>query len=51
MDESGRVFLALGVRNVAVSLGGNGAYYSNEFSRGNVEAEKNVAVMDTSGAG
>ena len=44
-------FLALGVKNVVVTLGANGAYYSNETSSGHVEAEKNVAVRDTSGAG
>lgn len=44
-------FLELGVKNFVVTLGANGAYYSNEYSSGHVEAEKDVAVMDTSGAG
>ena len=44
-------FLALGVKNVVITLGAKGAYYSNESVRGNVEAENNCSVMDTSGAG
>lgn len=44
-------FLNLGVKNVVVTLGDKGAYYSNEFGSGYVEAEKNCTVLDTSGAG
>ncbi|KAF7502386.1 hypothetical protein GJ744_005964 [Endocarpon pusillum] len=44
-------FLNLRVQNVVVTLGENGAYYSNEFGSGYVEAEKNCTVLDTSGAG
>ena len=44
-------FLNLGVENVVITLGENGAYYSNESSRGYVEADKNCTVLDTSGAG
>lgn len=44
-------FLNLGVKNVVITLGEKGAYYSNESKRGYVEAEKNCTVIDTSGAG
>ena len=44
-------FLNLGVKNVVITLGEKGAYYSNEFISGYVEAEKNCTVLDTSGAG
>ena len=44
-------FLALGVKNVVITLGAKGAYYANEHMKGNVDAEKNCSVMDTSGAG
>lgn len=44
-------FFNLGVKNVVVTLGEKGAYYSNEFGSGYVEAEKNCTVIDTSGAG
>ena len=44
-------FHGLGVKNVVVTLGEKGAYYSNESGAGYVEAEKNCVVFDTSGAG
>lgn len=45
-------FLNLGVKNVVVTLGQKGAFYSNNVSgSGYVEAEKNCTVIDTSGAG
>jgi ribokinase len=44
-------FHNLGVKNVVITLGKKGAYYSNEFATGYVEAEKNCTVLDTSGAG
>lgn len=44
-------FLNLGVKNVVITLGDKGAYYSNEMGSGNVEAEKVCSVLDTSGAG
>lgn len=44
-------FLNLGVKNVVITLGEKGAYYSNESGSGYVEAEKNCTVLDTSGAG
>ena len=44
-------FLNLGVKNVVVTLGEKGAYYLNQSTSGYVEAEKNLTVCDTSGAG
>ena len=44
-------FLDLGVKNVVITLGEKGAYYSSEVGSGYVEAEKNCTVLDTSGAG
>ena len=44
-------FLNLGVKNVVVTLGEKGAFYSNVSGSGYVEAEKNCTVIDTSGAG
>ena len=44
-------FLGLGVKNVVITLGQKGAFYSNENGSGYVEAEKNCTVVDTSGAG
>lgn len=44
-------FHDLGVKNVVITLGEKGAYYSNESGAGYVEAEKNCTVLDTSGAG
>lgn len=44
-------FLALGVKNVVVTLGVKGAYYATEGTSGEVEAEQNLKVIDTSGAG
>lgn len=55
-DETGlakiaEYFHSYGVKNVVVTLGEKGAYYSNESKSGYVEAEKNCTVIDTSGAG
>jgi ribokinase len=45
-------FLQKGCKNVIVSLGAKGAYYSNAVGTGGyVEAEKGVKVVDTTGAG
>ena len=45
-------FLNMGVKNVVVTLGANGAYYSNRIGYGaHVEAEKNIDVKDATGAG
>ena len=45
-------FLDKGVKNVIITLGGRGAYYSNKKGEtGHVEAEKVVKVVDTTGAG
>ena len=44
-------FLKLGVKNVVVTLGAQGAYYKNESGDGYVEAEKECTVLDTTGAG
>ena len=45
-------FLKMGVKNVVVTLGAKGAYYSNSIGNGGrVEAEKNIKVVDTTGAG
>ena len=44
-------FFDLGVKNVVITLGEKGAYYSNEVGSGYVKAEKNCTVVDTSGAG
>ena len=53
--EYGKVtdeFLKRGVPNVVITLGAKGAYYSTEIGRGGyVEAEKDVKVKDTTGAG
>ena len=55
MEEWGNVtdeFLRRGVKNVVVTLGAKGAYYSNEIGKGaSVDAEKGVKVVDTTGAG
>ncbi|KAL8902732.1 MAG: hypothetical protein Q9207_004429 [Kuettlingeria erythrocarpa] len=44
-------FLMLGVKKVVITLGAKGAYYATEGTRGDVEAEQNLQVIDTSGAG
>lgn len=44
-------FLMLGVKNVVITLGAKGAYYATEGRSGDVEAEQNLKVIDTSGAG
>ncbi len=50
--EAGDHFLDLGVRNVVITLGTKGAYFTTKMSdAGLVEAEKDIAVVDTTGAG
>ena len=45
-------FLHLGVKNVVITLGAKCAYYSNVIGqRGYMEAEKDVNVVDATGAG
>lgn len=43
-------FLNLGVKNIVVTLGKKGTFYSNMSESGFVEAEKNWTVIDTLGA-
>lgn len=44
-------FHDIGVKNVVITLGEQGAYYKTNFGSGHVEAEKDVNVLDTTGAG
>ena len=44
-------FQKLGVKKIVVTLGKKGAYYLNEWEAGYVEAEKNLRILDTAGAG
>ena len=44
-------FLGLGVKNVVVTLGAEGAYYANDQDSGPVKAEEDCTVFDTTGAG
>lgn len=45
-------FIDMGVKNVVITLGANGAYYSTSLGdRDHVPAEPNVRVQDTTGAG
>ena len=44
-------FQKLGVKNIVVTLGEKGAYYLNEWEAEYIEAEKNVRIVDTAGAG
>ena len=45
-------FWRLGVKNVVLTLGAKGAYFSTELGRGDyVEAEKDLNVVDVTGAG
>lgn len=44
-------FLNLGVKNVVVTLGEKGAYYSNESESSSIEAKKNCTLLDTSNTG
>ncbi|KAL1864106.1 hypothetical protein Daus18300_007886 [Diaporthe australafricana] len=45
-------FIHLGVKNVVITLGEKGAYYATKDGQeGVVEAEKNIDVVDTTGAG
>ncbi|KAF5664105.1 ribokinase [Fusarium heterosporum] len=51
VEQAASDFLAKGVRNVVITLGGNGAYYANEAgSKGLTPAQK-VKVVDTTAAG
>ncbi|KFY96116.1 hypothetical protein V498_02887 [Pseudogymnoascus sp. VKM F-4517 (FW-2822)] len=51
-QEAVEDFIQLGVRNVVLTLGAKGAYYAtSEGDKGLVDAEKNVQVVDTTGAG
>ena len=50
-SQTAEYFHNLGVKNLVITLGEKGAYYSNESEAGYVEAEKNCTVLDTSGAG
>lgn len=49
--EAADVFLDKGVENVVLTLGSKGAFYSNLDNDGHVKAEKDVNVVDVTGAG
>lgn len=49
-DEVAQRFLDLGVKNVLVTLGSRGVYYSTSEGRGHVAAES-VEAVDTTAAG
>ena len=44
-------FLQLGAKNVVITLGARGAFYATSLCKGVVEAEKDVKVVDPTGAG
>ena len=45
-------FITMGAKNVVITLGAKGAYYSTSLGgRGHVRAEPNIKVKDTTGAG
>jgi hypothetical protein len=44
-------FIQLGVKNVVITLGAKGAYYATSLEDKGVVAEKNIEVIDTTGAG
>ena len=44
-------FTDMGVKNVVITLGEQGAYFKNEHGDGQVKALENVNVLDTTGAG
>ncbi|KAJ5755457.1 hypothetical protein N7533_005000 [Penicillium manginii] len=51
-QEAVEDFIQLGVTNVVITLGAKGAYYgTSDGKKGVVDAEKNINVMDTTGAG
>lgn len=51
-QEAVHDFIQLGVSNVVVTLGAKGAYYgTSDGKKGLVDAEKNIQVVDTTGAG
>ncbi|KAH7311519.1 Ribokinase-like protein [Stachybotrys elegans] len=51
-QEAVEDFIQLGVSNVVITLGAKGAYYGTSDGRkGLVDAEKNIKVIDTTGAG
>ena len=51
-QEAGNHFLDLGVQNVVITLGEKGAYFiTQKGESGLVEAEKDIEVVDTTGAG
>jgi ribokinase len=50
--ETAQQLIDLGVKNVVITLGAKGAYYAtHKGETGLVDAEKNIKVMDTTGAG
>ncbi|GAM42074.1 hypothetical protein TCE0_043f15717 [Talaromyces pinophilus] len=51
-EEAVEDFIQLGVTNVVITLGAKGAYYAtSDGQKGVVDAEKNINVIDTTGAG
>lgn len=51
-EEAAAYFLELGVKNVVITLAAKGAYFATaDGKKGIIEAEKNVKVADSTGAG
>ena len=51
-NAAGEHFVGLGVQNVVITLGAKGAYFmTHEGDSGIVDAEKDIMVKDTTGAG
>jgi ribokinase len=51
-QEAANGFIQAGVKNVVITLGARGAYYAtHKGETGVIDAEKDVKVMDTTGAG
>ncbi|KAK6506382.1 hypothetical protein TWF506_011297 [Arthrobotrys conoides] len=51
-QKAGLYFIRLGVKNVVITLGAKGAFYATHQGEiGYVEAEKNITVVDATGAG
>lgn len=51
-QETAEKFIHQGVTNVVITLGENGAYYAtSDGQQGLVDGEKNINVVDTTGAG
>ena len=44
-------FIELGVQNVVITLGAKGAYFKNRHDQGHIQAQPDIKVKDTTGAG